>query len=130
MKRIEVAVGIVFNSDNDVLIGQRLVKDAYYQKWEFPGGKLEDKETAQQALVRELQEELGIVVEKCELLMEHKHDYPDSQVTLFVYTIAEYSGNALGKEGQALRWVNLNELSNLNFLQGNQSIIEKLLASR
>ena len=48
--RIEVAVGIVFNSERQVLVGQRVVKDRYFAKWEFPGGKLEAGESVEQAL--------------------------------------------------------------------------------
>ena len=58
MKRIEVAVGIVFNTLGQVLVGQRTVADQYLGKWEFPGGKIESGESVTQALRRELQEEL------------------------------------------------------------------------
>ena len=126
MKRIEVAVGILTNRDDKVLVGQRLVKDDYYQKWEFPGGKLERHETCEQALVRELKEELGISVISCEPLMALDHDYPDRQVRLHVLLVSAFQNNPQGKEGQALKWVALDELHDLDFLAGNQVIIERL----
>lgn len=126
MKRIEVAVGILTNRDNKVLVGQRLVKDDYYQKWEFPGGKLERYETCEQALVRELKEELGISVISCDPLMVLDHDYPDRQVRLHVLLVPAFQNNPQGKEGQALKWVTLDELHDLDFLAGNQAIIERL----
>ena len=125
MKRIEVAVGIIVDQGK-VLIGQRLVEDAYFRKWEFPGGKLEKLESAEQALIRELNEELGISVHASKEFMVVKHDYPDRQVMLYVRLVTEYSSKVTGNEGQALKWVNLEELSELDFLQGNQAIIDKL----
>lgn len=126
MKRIEVAVGVLFNSTGQVLIGQRIVKDNYYQKWEFPGGKLEAGETAEQALIREFSEEVGIQISQCEDLMLLEHDYPDRQVRLYVQVIKQYTGDVSGMEGQALKWVALDELSGIDFLSGNAPIVEKL----
>jgi len=117
---------VIFDSQGRVLIGQRVVKDAYYKKWEFPGGKLEDHESASEALARELQEEIGIQVEESRFLMGHEHNYPDRRVSLSVYIIDKYKGSAVGQEGQALRWVNLEELAELDFLAGNQIIIQRL----
>ena len=127
MERIQVAVGIVFDKDNRVLVGQRTVKDDYFQKWEFPGGKLEAGESAEAALVREFKEEVGIEVLSSEYLMQVDHDYPDRQVSLHVYTVDEHQDSVKPMEGQALQWVNLAELSQLNFLQGNREIIEALM---
>ena len=127
MARLDVAVGVLFNSNNQVLIGQRLVNDDYYQKWEFPGGKIESGESPEQALRRELDEELAIDVEEFEFLIEHLHDYPDRQVRLFVYRINNFKGEPVGREGQALRWVTLEELESLDFLKGNYPIVDQLL---
>lgn len=126
MKRIEVAVGIVRDQQGRVLIGQRIVKDNYYQKWEFPGGKLEAGETPQQALVREFTEEVGIQITECQDLMLLEHNYPDRHVRLHVQTILQYLGEITSMEGQALKWVALDELSEIDFLDGNTAIVEKL----
>ena len=127
MKRIQVAVGIIQNQQGDYLVGQRTVEDAYYQKWEFPGGKLEQNETAKQALKRELFEELGVDVNACTELLMLEHNYPDRHVRLFVRQVTQYSGEVRGAEGQALQWVSLEQLSQLDFLAGNQAIIECLM---
>lgn len=127
MKRIQVAVGIVFDKDKRVLVGQRTVRDDYFGKWEFPGGKLEEGESAQAALIREFKEEVGIEVLATKYLVQVDHDYSDRQVSLHVYTVDNYEGRVKAMEGQALEWVNLAELNSLNFLQGNQVIIETLL---
>lgn len=126
VKRIEVAVGIVFNKHGHVLVGQRTVKDQYYQKWEFPGGKLEAGESAATALAREFMEEVGIEVLASTALMQLDHDYPDRQVRLYVRTITDYQGQVAALEGQALQWVEITQLEKLDFLQGNQAILELL----
>lgn len=127
MKRIEVAVGVLFNAKNEVLIGQRTVKDDYYQKWEFPGGKLEASESPFDALVREFNEEVGIQITQGEDLMMIEHDYPDRQVRLYVQVIKAFSGTIMAMEGQALKWVALEALNEIDFLKGNQVIVDKLL---
>jgi len=126
MKRIEVAVGVVYNKQGQVLVGQRVVKDRYFQKWEFPGGKLEIGETVDQALAREFLEETSIRILSSKPLMLVDHDYPDRHVRLHVHTIKHFEGDADSQEGQALKWVSLQELNELDFLQGNQVILEKL----
>ena len=127
MKRIEVAVGVLFNSQGQVLIGQRTVKDSYYQKWEFPGGKLEAGELPQDALVREFSEEVGIEISSSENFMVLEHDYPDRHVKLYVQLIKDYVGDVWAMEGQALRWVQLKELTDIDFLEGNQEITQALI---
>ncbi len=126
IKRIQVAVGIVFNDSGKVLVGQRVVKDQYFAKWEFPGGKIEAGETVQQALKREFKEEVGIDLGASAAYMEIQHDYPDRHVNLFVHTVREFVGEVTPLEGQALQWVAIGELKYLDFLQGNQAMIEKL----
>lgn len=128
MKRIEVAVGIVFNSQDQVLVGQRTIKDQYFNKWEFPGGKLEADESPSQALARELEEEIGIKVLASNEFIQLEHDYPDRKVKLYVHRVTSYTGSIVAMEGQALQWLALQDLDKLDFLEGNQSIIEQLLS--
>lgn len=127
MKRIEVAVGVLFNEEEKVLIGQRIVKDSYYQKWEFPGGKLESGESAQQALIREFSEEVGITISSTEDFMVLEYDYPNRHVKLHVQLIHEYEGVVTSMEGQAIKWVELKDLTSIDFLKGNQVIVESLI---
>ena len=127
MKRIEVAVGVLFNSQGKVLIGQRVVEDNYYQKWEFPGGKLEAGESAEQALVREFAEEVGIAISSSDSFMVIEHDYPDRHVKLHVQLIRQYQGEIRSMEGQALEWVELEKLRDIDFLKGNQVIVDELI---
>ena len=127
MERIEVAVGVLFNRQGQVLIGQRIVEDNYYQKWEFPGGKLEVGESAEQALIREFAEEVGIAISSSESFMVIEHDYPDRHVKLHVQLIHQYQGEITSMEGQALEWVELEKLRDIDFLKGNQVIVDELI---
>ena len=127
MKRIEVAVGVLFNEQGEVLIGQRVVKDNYYQKWEFPGGKLEQGESPQDALIREFREEVGIEIASSENFMVLEHNYPDRHVRLHVQVIKKFAGHASSMEGQALKWLALSDLESIDFLQGNQAIVDALI---
>ena len=124
-KRIEVAVGVIKQAQK-VLVGQRLVKDRYYQKWEFPGGKLDQGEQPIEALSRELSEELGIQVLSARPLITLEHDYPDRQVRLFVFLIDEFLGEPIGAEGQALQWVNPSKCHQLDFLAANTAIVNAI----
>ncbi|MFT4629251.1 MAG: 8-oxo-dGTP diphosphatase [Cryomorphaceae bacterium] len=128
MKRIEVAVGIVYNQAGHVLVGQRVVEDMYFNKWEFPGGKLEQGESSEFALVREFREEVGIHIIRSRPLMLLEHDYPDRQVRLHVRIVEDYQGEVQSLEGQAIKWVAPMDLQELDFLQGNQAILEALIS--
>jgi len=124
-KRIEVAVGVIKQAQQ-VLVGQRLVKDRYYQKWEFPGGKLDQGEQPIEALNRELSEELGVQVLSARPLITLEHDYPDRQVRLFVFLIDKFSGEPKGVEGQAIKWVDPTECHKLDFLAANTAIVNAI----
>lgn len=122
MRRIEVAVGVI-RDGNKVLAAQRLVEDLYYQKWEFPGGKLENNETPENALKRELYEELNISISSFRPLMRLDHDYVDRLVRLHVFEVLQYSGILHGKEGQSIQWLLPKECAKLDFLEANQPIV-------
>ncbi|GHA05962.1 hypothetical protein GCM10008090_14500 [Arenicella chitinivorans] len=128
MQRIEVAVGVIMDDTGRLLVGQRVVEDHYFNKWEFPGGKIEAGESVSSALDREFREEVGISVTVSKPLIELEHDYPDRHVRLHVHLISQFSGEVTPLEGQALAWVNFDELEKLDFLAGNQPIIEALKA--
>lgn len=124
-KRIDVAVGVV-KAGHKVLVGQRLVQDSYYQKWEFPGGKLDSGEQPLNALSRELKEELGIDVISARPLITLEHDYPDRQVRLFVFVVTKFHGEPVGAEGQAVKWVTPQECHRLDFLAANTPIVHAI----
>jgi 8-oxo-dGTP diphosphatase len=124
---LQVAVGIILDDSGKVLVGQRVKPDAYFQKWEFPGGKLEQGESVVDALKREFLEEVGIDISESREFMVWEHSYPDRDVKLFVRIIDAFIGKATSREGQALKWVSLEEIAEMDFLAGNQVIIERLI---
>jgi 8-oxo-dGTP diphosphatase len=103
-----VAAGILLDSQQCFLMGQRPVGKPYAGYWEFPGGKVEAGETLFQALQRELQEELGITIHDSVDLMMIEHDYPHAYVRIHVSVIRDWTGEPTGCENQALSWQDLN----------------------
>ena len=129
---IHVAVGVIFNNqqEDQILIAKRPKHVHQGGLWEFPGGKVAAGETVDQALKRELYEELGITVTQSQPLMQVEHNYSDKQVFLDIWTVTQYSGEARGLEGQECRWVAMQQLlcaeSKYQFPEANKAILEKL----
>lgn len=128
MPIVHVAVGVVLNTNNQVLISLRADHLHQGSLWEFPGGKVEADETVQQALVRELQEELAIEVDvnACSPLIKIEHDYGDKKVLLDVWVVNAFVGEPKSVEGQPLEWVPVNLLKEYAFPVANQAIITSL----
>jgi len=127
MPVVHVAVGVIRNSSGEILLGKRHADSHQGGLWEFPGGKVEAEESVQQALLRELREELGIEISPATPLLEVRHDYGDKQVLLDVWLVDGFSGVASGLEGQALRWVPVTALSEYAFPAANAPIVEACL---
>ena len=126
MKQVHVAVGVV-HRDSTFFICKRADHQHQGGKWEFPGGKVEADESVQQALTRELQEEIGITIVNASPLIEVAHEYADKRVLLSVLLIHEFSGEPFGKEGQIHRWAKLSELQEIDFPAANVAIVDALL---
>jgi 8-oxo-dGTP diphosphatase len=124
-KLIYVAVGIL-KRNNTVLVAERPADKPYAGYWEFPGGKIEANETAEQALKRELHEELGIDITIAQPWFQHIHHYPDKTVQLDMWLITEFTGEPHGKEQQQLRWVTFEEMCHLRLLEGNIPIMDRI----
>ena len=123
MKVLQVAVGVVKNAQDQVLIALRPPRLHQGGLWEFPGGKLERGESIEQALVRELKEELDISVISAIPLITVKHQYPEIAVQLHVFLVEQFSGEARSCEGQPFKWVNPTELNRYAFPAANRPII-------
>ena len=123
---VHVAVAVIVNESNQVCISLRHKKSHQGGLWEFPGGKVESDETIEQALVREIKEELNIEIKLSRPLITLNHSYSDKKVCLHVCKVLSYLGEAQGIEGQQVKWVNVSQLSDYDFPEANVVIIKAL----
>jgi 8-oxo-dGTP diphosphatase len=126
---VHVAVGVIVDARRRILLSRR-AEDAHQGGlWEFPGGKVEPGESLQDALGRELREELAIEPVHTAPLLEVAHDYGDKRVLLDVHLVWEYSGSATGLEGQPLAWVEAAALGDYAFPAANLPIVKAIQAA-
>ena len=121
---IHVAVAVIVNDEGDVCISLRHEDSHQGGLWEFPGGKVEQYETVQQALTREISEELDLHINESRPLIKVLHDYHDRKVCLHVHRVLSYTGQAKGAEGQKFEWIPADELSSYEFPLANFPIIK------
>ena len=127
MKIIQVVAAVLFR-EGKVLCVQRPVNAREYisSKWEFPGGKVEVGESRQEALVREIREELSVDIKVSEFLMTVEHAYPDFQLTMHVFKCVLDQGEIILNEHVALKWLSFDELDQLDWAAADVPIILKL----
>ncbi len=106
-ERVAVAVGILLQADGSFLMTSRPVGKVYAGYWEFPGGKLEAGESVEQALRRELQEEIGISIGHVAPWRVEQVDYPHALVELHFCKVFEWTGQLHMREGQSFAWQQL-----------------------
>ena len=123
---IHVAAGVILNAQSEVLIALRPRNKHQGGLWEFPGGKVETGETVEQALARELLEEINLTVLESSQLLVVDHDYGDKQVKLEVWLVTQHSGEPSGREGQDITWVHINKLQHYAFPDANTPIVKAL----
>jgi len=124
MTVVHVAVGVILDEKKRILISRRDESAHQGGLWEFPGGKVEAGESLEQALARELLEELGITPAKTSPLLKVPHDYGDKHVLLDVCVVWAFTGEASGLEGQALEWISVERLEEFQFPAANKPIVE------
>jgi len=122
---VSVVAGIVWKKGLFLSAERPKGKD-YESFWEFPGGKVENGESLSEALVRELQEELGITPLKFDFWMEKTVDYPEYTVKLSFFDIWEFSGEVTSMENQSFDWFDLDNVVDVKFLPVNYEILELL----
>ena len=124
---VHVAVAVIVNDAGEACISLRHAQAHQGGLWEFPGGKVEPGETVEQALSREIKEEIGLDILCSRLLIRIKHDYGDKSVCLHVKKVTRFHGTAVGLEGQQVKWVPIENLADYDFPGANQAIIKSLL---
>jgi len=143
MKIISVAAGIILRNDTYLIVDRPQGK-TFAGLWEFPGGKIEKQESPENALVRELKEEINISISSFKFWKNINYTYnldnynnanfneiikPKNkllQVNLFFYFVTAYTGEAISNEGQKLMWVNPLKALKLPFVEADQSIVKDL----
>ncbi len=126
MKTIKVVAAIIIH-DNKVFATQRGYGE-FEGGWEFPGGKVEPGETPQEALVREIMEELDTQIEVGELLDTVEYDYPKFHLSMDCFLCTIKLGHLVLKEHEATRWLTRETLDSVDWLPADQSLIGKLAA--
>lgn len=126
-KLVNVAVAVIENDNNEILISKRQESQHLAGYWEFPGGKIEHRETVENALIREVKEELNIEVLPTGAVIDVFFNYPEKTVCLKTWRCEVMSGTVNGNEGQQWRWVKQSDLVNYKFPKANFKILEALL---
>jgi len=123
---VHVAVAIIANQQNEILISLRSNSVHQGGLWEFPGGKLEPSESTLDALKREIKEELNISILKASPYKKIKYQYSDKTVLLDIWWVESFSGNPEGAEAQQIKWQAISRLNENEFPAANKGIIMSL----
>lgn len=127
MEQQTISIAIVQNEHKQLLISRRQQGQHLAGKWEFPGGKVEQGETIEVAMLRELKEEVGLIAIQYRLFDSLNFQYDELHLSLNFYLVTDYKGQASSLEDQQIKWVNIAELVEYDFPKANKSVINKLL---
>ena len=129
MKLLTVAACALVDTDGRVLLAQRPAGKPMAGLWEFPGGKVEDGERPEQTLIRELKEELGILVNEACLapLTFASHSYPDFHLLMPLFVCRRWEGTPMALEGQQLAWVRVNRLRDYPMPPADEPLVSHLM---
>lgn len=114
MKIIEVCAAIIINN-NKILLTQRGYGE-YKDKWEFPGGKIEENETKEETIIREIKEELDATIKVEKFLTKVEYDYTSFYLKMNVFIASLTSSHLLFKEHESYKWIDISELNDLDAL--------------
>ncbi|SDI76435.1 8-oxo-dGTP diphosphatase [Billgrantia gudaonensis] len=127
-RRVHVAAAAIISEDGrKVLIARRPSNVDHGGLWEFPGGKLAPYETGLEGLKRELHEELGVEIQRAQPLIRVHHEYAEKHILLDVWQVHAFAGEPFGREGQAVRWVAMDELVGYPFPAANLPILRAVM---
>lgn len=124
-KHIQVAAAVIY-VNGQFLLSKRKAEQHQGNKWEFPGGKIDQGESVEQALIRELKEELDIEVNEQQAFVNLDFEYPEKKVSLYFQLVTEFSGQEKGVEGQEVAWFDSEQIQQLTFPDANLPVLEKI----
>lgn len=122
----QIAVGLILNEKNELLIALRPNESMLGGLWEFPGGKKEKGETLSETVARELKEELGVEVEVFSKFRDLKHAYSHFKITMHAFWCRIKNGDPNPKSSQKIKWVSLDHIDEFPFPKANKTLIEGL----
>ena len=127
--QFKIVVGGLIYQNQKILICQRKEEGDHPLKWEFPGGKLKDNENNEEALRRELKEELNLEIVEMSFFDEYLYEYAklSKKLKLIFFQIFKFEGQIQNKVHQQLKWIDISNLSDYDFLEGDLKIINKLI---
>ena len=128
MKTIKVVAAVICDSleNTTKIFATARGYGEFKGKWEFPGGKVEADETPQQALKREIHEELAVKIEVGELIDTIEYDYPTFHLSMDCFRCVVVDGEIILKEAEAAKWLDKDELYSVDWLPADIALIEKL----
>jgi 8-oxo-dGTP diphosphatase len=126
LPRIRVVAAALYDAGGRVLITERPAGKVLAGRWEFPGGKLNVGETEEEALRRELAEELGVRLGRARALLNLSHDYDDRRIDISLWVVEEFTGEPAGLDGQRLKWVPPAALHDEDMLEADVPFIAAL----
>ena len=124
MKTIEVVAAII--KDKDTILATRRGYGEFVNMWEFPGGKVEVGETSEEALIREIREELSITISVDQFVTTVDYDYPNFHLTMHCFLCTQVNGTLTLNEHNDAKWIHSSELDELNWLPADLEILQEL----
>lgn len=124
---VNVSCAIIVNAENKVLVTQRSASMKLPLKWEFPGGKIEDNESAEECLIREIREELNIEIEIKNALEPIEHHYKEFSIRLIPFICKIKGGEIRLTEHADYRWLQRSELMNLDWAEADVPIWKSII---
>ncbi|MDD3368834.1 MAG: 8-oxo-dGTP diphosphatase MutT [Lachnospiraceae bacterium] len=125
-KTIKVVAAIIIDPKQKKIFATQRGYGEFKDGWEFPGGKVEQGETPEQAIVREIKEELDTVVEVQQYFDSAEYDYPKFHLSMDCFLCTVKAGNLYLKEHEAAKWLGEDELDSVDWLPADMGIVEKL----
>ncbi len=128
---IHVVAAVIWHSTSagTFLISRRQQGKHLEHLWELPGGKKKPDESALEALARELLEEVNVDNIDAAPFMQVTHHYPDCSIFLDVWDVRQYSGEVYGREGQEIRWVSFDKISEYHFPDADKPVLEAIASN-
>ena len=123
---VNVVAAVIKDENGKILITQRNLKKAQGGLWEFPGGKIEPNETRENAIVREIKEELDLDIQVENYISEKVFNYPEKDINLIALECKKIKGDIKLLEHEDYKWISSSELENFEFAPADIFIVEKL----